>query len=195
MKNISDNIADTLLQSGILRDDNVDACRYGLDIFVSSVLEIISILVISVFVGNFVETLLFFLAFVPLRIYAGGYHADTKLKCYFVSIGVYAAFTAAIYALPQTLYITVNMLMSMFSVVIVFAAAPVVHRNKTVNEIERMYYRKFSILICMVETLIILILTAVFPRSIYIVSLVFGQLAVTLSMVAAIVKRKTVADK
>lgn len=195
MKNISDNIADTLLQSGILRDDNVDACRYGLDIFVSSVLEIISILVISVFVGNFVETLLFFLAFVPLRIYAGGYHADTKLKCYFVSIGVYAAFTVAIYSLPQTLYITVNMLMSMFSVVIVFAAAPVVHRNKTVNEIERMYYRKFSILICMVETLIILILTAVFPRSIYIVSLVFGQLAVTLSMVAAIVKRKTVADK
>lgn len=195
MKNISDNIADTLLQSGILRDDNVDACRYGLDIFVSSVLEIISILVISVFVGNFVETLLFFLAFVPLRIYAGGYHADTKLKCYFVSIGVYAAFTAAIYSLPQTLYITVNMLMSMFSVVIVFTAAPVVHRNKTVNEIERMYYRKFSILICMVETLIILILTAVFPRSIYIVSLVFGQLAVTLSMVAAIVKRKTVADK
>lgn len=195
MKNISDNIADTLLQSGILQDDNVDACRYGLDIFVSSVLEIISILVISVFVGNFVETLLFFLAFVPLRIYAGGYHADTKLKCYFVSIGVYAAFTAAIYALPQSLYTTVNILMSMFSVVIVFAAAPVVHRNKTVNEVERMYYRKFSILICMVETLINLILTAVCPRNIYVVSLVFGQVAVTVSMVAAIVKRKTVADK
>ncbi len=195
MKNISDNIADTLLQSGILQDDNVDACRYGLDIFVSSVLEIISILVISVFVGNFVETLLFFLTFVPLRIYAGGYHADTKLKCYFVSIGVYAAFTAAIYALPQSLYTTVNILMSMFSVVIVFAAAPVVHRNKTVNEVERMYYRKFSILICMVETLINLILTAVFPRNIYVVSLVFGQVAVTVSMVAAIVQRKTVADK
>ena len=195
MKNISDNIADTLLQSGILQDDNVDACRYGLDIFVSSVLEIISILVISVFVGNFVETLLFFLTFVPLRIYAGGYHADTKLKCYFVSIGVYAAFTAAIYALPQSLYTTVNILMARFSVVIVFAAAPVVHRNKTVNEVERMYYRKFSILICMVETLINLILTAVFPRNIYVVSLVFGQVAVTVSMVAAIVQRKTVADK
>lgn len=195
MKNISDSIADTLLQSGILRDDNVDACRYGLDIFVSSVLEIISILIISAIVGNFIETALFFSAFVPLRIYAGGYHADTKLKCYFVSIGVYAAFTAAIYALPQTLYTTVNILMSMFSVVIVFAAAPVVHRNKTVNEIERMYYRKFSILICMVETLINLILTAVFPRNIYVVSLVFGQVAVTVSMVAAIVKRKTVADK
>lgn len=80
MRNIANNIAALLNANGIIQEDDMDTCRYGLEIFISSLLELTSILFISIFMDNFLETLLFFAAFIPLRVYAGGYHADTQIK-------------------------------------------------------------------------------------------------------------------
>ena len=171
MKSISGTIANTLWTQGIIQEEDIDICRYGLDVFISSALEIVSILVIAAFVGNFFQAVLLFTAFIPLRVYAGGYHADTKLKCYLISLGVYGVFTSIMNILPYELYLVLNMSVAIFSLIMVLIAAPVVHKNKAVNDIERKYYRKFSIWICTVETTAILLLTAIFPKSPYIVSL------------------------
>ena len=195
MKSISGSIANTLWTQGIIQKEDIDTCRYGLDVFISSVLEIASILAIAAYLKNFFETVLFFTAFIPLRVYAGGYHADTKLKCYLISLGVYGIFTFLMKLLPQGVYSAVNLITTIFSLIMVVIDAPVVHKNKTVNEIESKHYRKLSIWICSVETVLILLLTALFPKSPYIVSLAIGQAGVTFSMVAAIVKGKMVDNK
>lgn len=194
MKSISGMITDTLWEQGIIQEEDIDKCRYGLDVFISSILEIASILIIAVAMRNFPQTLLFFTAFVPLRIYAGGYHADTKLRCYFVSLATYAIFTIAIYVLPVKSYLATALSATAFTVTMILSSTPVIHKNKSVNDIERKYYRKFSIGICSVETAIILLLTAIFPESQVIVSLAFGQAAVAFSMIAAVIKGK-IAEK
>lgn len=195
MKSISGAIAGALWNQGIIQEEDIDTCRYGLDVFISSAIEIISILIIAVFVGNFFETLLFFLTFTPLRIYAGGYHANTKLRCYLISLGVYCIFTTIMNMLLQDTYWTVNLLTTLFSLSIVLISAPVIHKNKYVNKIELKYYRKFSIWICSIETVIILLLTVIFPKSPYIVSLAIGQVAVILSMISAFIKEKITDNK
>lgn len=195
MKSIPGTIANTLWTQGIIQEEDINTCRYGLDVFISSALEIASILIIAAIVGNFFQAVLFFTAFIPLRVYAGGYHADTKLKCYLISLGVYGVFTVIMNILLDELYLALNMSGAIFSLIMVLIAAPVVHKNKAVNDIERKYYRKFSIWICTVETTIILLLTAIFPKSPHIVSLAIGQAAVTVSMIAAIVKGKIVDNK
>ena len=188
MKSISSSIANTLWTQGIIQKEDIDTCRYGLDVFISSVLEIASILTIVTFVENFFETVLFFTAFIPLRVYAGGYHADTKLKCYLISLGVYGIFTVIINELPSGAYLPVTLISTMLSMIMVLIVAPIIHKNKTVNEIERKHYRKFSIWVCSVETVLILLLTAIFSQSSFIVSLTIGQAAVTFSMIAAVIK-------
>ena len=192
MKSISGTIANTLWTQGIIQEEDIDTCKYGLDVFISSAFEILSILIIAAFVGNFFEAVLFFVAFIPLRVYAGGYHAATKIKCYLISVGVYGVFTMLMNVLSHELYLMANMSVAIFSLIAVLIAAPVIHKNKTLNDIERKYYRKFSILICSIETTLILLLTSIFPQSPYIVSLAIGQAAVTVSMIAAIVKGKIV---
>lgn len=194
MRSISGIIADTLWDQGIIQEEDIDKCRYGLGVFIASTLEVISILIISVAIKNFLQTLMFFLAFIPLRIYAGGYHANTKLRCYFVSLGVYGIFTIAMYALPIKMYLTAAVSATVFTVLIMLLSAPVIHKNKSVNDIERKYYRKFSIRICLAETAIVLLSAAVFPESQFAVSLAFGQVAVAFSMIAAVIKDK-IAEK
>lgn len=105
MKSISGMLTDTLWDQGIIQEEDIDKCRYGLDVFISSALEVVSILVIAAVMRNFLQTLLFFASFIPLRVYAGGYHADTKLRCYFVSLAVYDIFTIAMYVLPVKAYL------------------------------------------------------------------------------------------
>ena len=195
MKSISGTIANTLWTQGIIQEEDIDTCRYGLDVFISSALEIASILIIATFIGNFFQAVLLFTAFIPLRIYAGGYHADTRVKCYLISVGVYVFLTLFTSVISSKLYATVNIILILLAVVTVLTSAPIIHKNKTICEIERKYYRKLSISICLIESIIILILTVVLPQSHYIVSLAIGQAAVTVSMIAAIIKGKITDNK
>lgn len=189
MKSISDNITTKLESQGIIQKEDVDKCKYGLEVMLSSLFEILSILIFSVFIGNFLETVLLFASFIPLRIYAGGYHANTKLKCYLISVAVYIIFTLVLYILPRELYLWINVICAVFSITMVIKFAPIVHHNKSVNDIERKYYRKFSIIIVLMETMIILIATAIVPFDKIGISLSLGQFSVSISMLMAIVEQ------
>lgn len=195
MKNISDSIADMLWSQEIIQEDDIDKCKYGISIFFSSFFEIFSILLIAAFIGNFIETLLLFGAFIPLRIYAGGYHADTKIKCYLISLVMYGIFYIMTKYIPCNMFQAINIFCTVLSTIIVLIKAPVIHFNKKVNNIERKYYRKFSIEICLIETVIILLLTAVFPESEMVLSLTVGQTSVMVSMLAAMAKNILVENK
>lgn len=189
MDKISDSISNLLWEQGILQDDDVSKCSYGLDIFISSIIEILSILLISAFIRNFVETLLFFTAFIPLRIYAGGYHAETRMRCFFVSLAVYIIFTITMRVMPTKLYLPINISLALLSLIIVLAAAPIIHPNKNVSDIERKYYKKIALRLCIMETAIVLLMVFMIPQSKYVTSFTLGQAAVTLSMLAAIIKK------
>ncbi len=189
MKNISNGIADMLWTQGIIQEDDIDKCKYGIDLFISSFLEIISILAIAAFLGNFIETVLLFVFFVPLRIYAGGYHADTKLKCYFISLVMYGFSYTLANITPSGMFVLINVIGTLFSLIMVLIMAPIIHINKNVNDIERRNYRKISIEICLVETTIILLLTMTIPKNIIVTYLTVGQVSVAISMLAAIMKK------
>ena len=189
VKNISNGIADMLWTQGIIQEDDIDKCKYGIDLFISSFLEIISILAIAAILGNFIETVLLFVFFVPLRIYAGGYHADTKLKCFIISLVMYGFSYTLANITPSGMFVLINVIGTLFSLIMVLIMAPIIHINKNVNDIERRNYRKISIEICLVETTIILLLTMTIPKNIIVTYLTVGQVSVAISMLAAIMKK------
>lgn len=189
VKNISNGIADMLWTQGIIQEDDIDKCKYGIDLFISSFLEIISILAIAAFLGNFIETVLLFVFFIPLRIYAGGYHADTKLKCFIISLVMYGFSYTLANITPSEMFVLINIIGTLFSLIMVLIMAPIIHINKNVNDIERRNYRKISIEICLVETTIILLLTMTIPKNIIVTYLTVGQVSVAISMLAAILKK------
>ena len=86
MKKISQNLSKALVQNNIRASDLEKQCQYGLELMLSSIIEILFIIALSPFFGNFVQTLIFFIGFIPLRIYSGGYHADTQLRCFAILV-------------------------------------------------------------------------------------------------------------
>lgn len=93
MQKLAQKTANQLAVQGIIAKKDTAVYRYGLEALYSSLLELLTILFLSFFVGNFLQTILFFAAFIPLRVYAGGYHAKTRLRCYLMSLAVYGVFS------------------------------------------------------------------------------------------------------
>lgn len=190
MKSISQYISQTLGEEGIIKKDEIDVCKYGIEYFIISVLEILSVLILSAFVGNFICTLIYFIAFIPLRIYSGGYHADSKIGCYLILLSVYALFSVILKYIPTSYYIMTGLVSIILTVITILALSPMMHDNKNFNDIEIAFYRKVSIIIMIAEALLIIAGIFVVPHSIFFFSFSLGQLAVSLSMLAVFVKSK-----
>ena len=148
--------ADFLVTCGAIKQKDISIYRYGLEVLYLSVLEILSILLLAAWVGNFFETLLYFAAFIPLRLFAGGYHANTRLGCYFASLCVYGVFSMVV-AFATISYLW-SVLLAIIALIIICRYAPVVHKNHKISNEEFTRVRTMGRKLAMMELLIIVVI-------------------------------------
>ncbi len=194
MNRVGNLFSAVLTEGGIIKKEEEAICSYGLELMLLAAVEFASILIIAAFVGNLFYTLLFFASFLPLRIYAGGYHADTRVRCYLVLLLVYGIFSSVMCLSPRV-FLPIEIISAVATVSTVWKLAPIVHQNKTASAAERSVYRKLSIRIMVVETM--LLFTGVFwnPENSFVFSFALGQFVAAISMLAAFVKNKRKEEK
>lgn len=176
---------DFLVSCGAIKQEDISIYQYGLEVLYLSMLEVMSILLLAVWVGNFFETLLYFAVFIPMRLFAGGYHANTRLGCYFVSLGVYGVFSVVV-AFATLSYLEV-VLFAMVALVIIWRYAPVVHKNRSVSYEAFVRARNISRKLAMADLLIILVSGYIFIQVAFIIAL--GFLSEAISIVFFIITR------
>lgn len=100
---LTEKIVLFLVMRKVLDVDNWDVYAYSIEVILMNLILLLSILGISI-VGNclilFVGYILFY---IPIRIFAGGYHAKDSSRCYILSLGLYIVL-AGIYRLLPELY-------------------------------------------------------------------------------------------
>lgn len=151
MQKLAQGTAERLAAQGIIREEDAPIYRYGLEAIYSSLLELLSILALAALIGNFWQTVLFFAAFIPLRLYAGGYHASTRLRCFLTSLVVYATFTIMLEIVPAAWFVPLAFIGGAVSFLIVWLFAPVIHQNHRSGLKHQARFRRISIRICVVE--------------------------------------------
>lgn len=190
LNRIAVRISHFLIDNSIIKAEDAEIYEYGLELLLATVFETFAVLTVSIFVEKFLFTLLFLISFCALRKYAGGYHADSHLKCFLTLIFVYSVFLLMIYLLNE---IAVNYLSVIFSAVsegLVIVMAPVESEYKPLSDEEKQKYRKVSIFIAAIETVLVVLLHPLVPVKygvilIYLAfAISFGQLSAALSLVA-----------
>lgn len=78
---LSESIVDFLLCQKAILDDDKQIYVYGVELIVSSLINMLICLIIGFITRQIVNVLLLFLSFVSLRLYLSGYHCKTYLKC------------------------------------------------------------------------------------------------------------------
>lgn len=85
MHHLACKVSHSLLKHRIIDENMIEIYIYGLEIIFSSLFTTLSILLIGLFMKSFGFTLLYLIITIPLKLYAGGYHAETYKKCFFIS--------------------------------------------------------------------------------------------------------------
>ncbi|MDO5397952.1 MAG: accessory gene regulator B family protein [bacterium] len=185
---ISQEISGILVQNRVINPEERSICEYGIDVILTWGIELLCILLLSLCIGNCLDTIFYFVSFIPIRLYGGGYHADSRIRCFCILIAVYAMFSLL------TLYIPLEdskwwlVILSMFSVVPIYLWAPLKNKNKNISEKERRCYRKICIILWGAEIAIILFVILLGKYNCYAQSFLVGLISATLALVAGKIK-------
>lgn len=78
-----------MIEKNIIEKQQINVITYGLDLLFSSFINFASILFISIIISKEIGTVLILLVTIPLQSFGGGYHCNTHLMCWILTIAGY----------------------------------------------------------------------------------------------------------
>lgn len=170
-------------KNGLVDDSNREIITFGLTKMISTALMLMFTIVLSVLMGDFLVGILFETSFIMLRRYAGGYHAKTQKMCMVMT------YLSTLLCVAMIFYVPVNMhfagvLVALFNIEI-FCRAPIESENKPLNLIEKKIYRRKSIIITLLLSVLFLLFIIlnlpIYSKTIFVAMLLvfIGMLCVT----------------
>lgn len=140
---MTDRLLEQMVKWDIIRSEDKEIYRFGLEGLLLKSVHYMSYLFIAVLFREMVSFLLFFTAFLLLRKNAGGYHAKTRRCCYIISCATVICVLTAIQMISKwtnAAIIAVGLILA--ADMIVCMEAPVVNKNRLLDEEEKKYFRK-----------------------------------------------------
>lgn len=141
---VPERITRIFVSNEIIASEDSDLYVFGLQQGMAMILNIMTSIGIGLFLGMLWQTIIFMLSYIPLRIYAGGYHSKTQFKCYLFSIGLILIGLLTIKFMPWTSAIYI--FIWLFSGVIIFYLSPIENSNKPLGQIETSVYRRRALI-------------------------------------------------
>lgn len=184
---LSERIADGFEKQRVITSEDKEIYRYGVQQGLNLLLNLLTTIVIGVVCGMFWESVLFIAAYMPLRSFAGGFHAKTHTRCYLYSILMITAVLLVIKFFPLESFICG--FISLLSGLFIFLTAPIENKNKKLDDLEICVYRKRTRIILICELLIQLFVSFSLSDS-YSMCISLALLALSGVMLAGIIINK-----
>lgn len=130
----------------IITEDELELSEYGLQITMANMINFVIMSTIGFMFGSIWEMLLFYAVFVNLRVYCGGYHADSYGKCFCMfaltcmaaMLGIKAI---VLHGVTQAVVLATAALVQLFCI---YKWAPIEHVNRPATPQEKRHFRKKS---------------------------------------------------
>ncbi len=138
---------------------------YGIELMVSSFIGTVLVFGLGVISGYIAESIIFMLSLSAVRIFSGGYHANTYLKCNIIFV-ISAIFSFLCYKLYVLYLLQFNSLISgillLLSLTAVVFFAPVENVNKKINDSDRGKFKMLSAVVLFFEFLLCMLTYSLF---------------------------------
>lgn len=138
MKERIEKFSNHLISQISTSKEDCEVLEYGLHQSSMILLNLLSVLICGFFWKLSLFGLLLFLTLFFLRPYAGGFHADTEIRCYMVSIGIINLAMVGVKFINMSNSIMIILYMSSF--IIIWKNAPVVNSINPLDNLEILKY-------------------------------------------------------
>ncbi|MBD5462626.1 MAG: accessory gene regulator B family protein [Lachnospiraceae bacterium] len=144
-----------LAESGSIEEKYVELYVIAMQSLMAMLLNVATTLVIGYLLGMWWHSVILFAAFIPLRSYAGGYHARGYISCYLESCVILTAIlliTRTIIQSPKPM--PGLWILFLIAAAVVFLLAPLADENKPISEKEAIVFKRRARLILIVEIIV-----------------------------------------
>ena len=177
------------------QEDEQQYYQYGIEITISSGINIALILFLGVLSGAFLESMVFLVTFIPIRQVSGGYHANTYLKCNVIFGMVFILVIACyrfinVFELYKIIKPFHQIVFSVVCSLIIIAICPVENINKPIRPEKIKYYKIMAALLGLCCGIIAALLTVLKYKTGNIILLTL--FSVTVLAVIAVIQKKGV---
>lgn len=134
-----DRVINILLADGVISDPDAEAYRFGIETLILKAVHVMTYLLIAAALGKVREFLIIFGVLCIFRRNTGGFHADTRLGCYFFScivIGM-SLLLCNVPIMPWQMHI-----MAVLLLLIMNSCEPVRNRNRRMDDEEAACFKR-----------------------------------------------------
>lgn len=142
----------------IIEKESVEAYIYGVQLLLSTFINLCAISVISAIADRNFAWMYFLIGFIPIRITAGGFHAKTPFGCATLFCGTYFVCMFLLNVINDNAYTQLIIINSVASMLVIYLYSPLPPPNKPMSEKERVHKRLLSIAVVAILLLIIVTL-------------------------------------
>lgn len=144
-RNLAEDITFLLIKNKIVDIEKREIYIYGLEIILLNGGLLLTFLIISLLCGEMVNFLAYLIFFLPIRIFSGGYHADTSERCFILSTITFGSSIAVLKFIPLLYISNMGKIIGVISVIVILVLAPLINENNPLNQTQR---RRNRIILC-----------------------------------------------
>lgn len=183
---LSEYIADFLLSQKVIKKQEKEIYVYGTQLVISSLINLLICITISLLLGELINGLIFFAIFSSLRRFTGGFHCKTFIMCNVVFSSVLALALLSNTFLGKVFenYVIV-MVTAIFNLICILLFSPVYNENKKLTYIQKRRFLISSIIVYAIHIAFYLTLLIVFDVKLNII--VIGDLIVSLMIIWGVI--------
>jgi accessory gene regulator B len=148
---IAVSVTENMVKSGAVDFDEREIYHYGIQQGLFVMLNVGTTIAVGLLFGTLWQLLIFTISLIALKSYAGGYHAKTSLRCYFLSTLLTVSTSLLMRFVELHTFVYVGLIVSAGAVII--ALSPVGSESKALDDVEKKIYRKRAVIVCIIEVL------------------------------------------
>ncbi len=160
LKLIAEKCTNILIRNQIIQETRRSIYIYGFELLISTTLCILCIILSGLFFNYIDLAITFLLFFIPVRITAGGYHAKTYKKCFFLTNFIaLSVISSACYLSKINVFVIrleINII-TFISIIYIWENAPVVSGKKLLKKEQIKKNRHSAHIIVIIQSLILLL--------------------------------------
>lgn len=161
MDSVNKKIIEFFIDNNIIKDEDKELYEYALGITISALIHILTIVVLGIIFSLLVESIVFYLCFIAIRKFAGGYHAKTAGGCYLfsvlLSVLLLIVLKLSVFNMNDIIAVIV-FTASLISLVCIWTMTPLDTENNPLSEKEKSIYRKVTRIISLLVFIVFSIL-------------------------------------
>ena len=145
---LSRSVVRSLIKNDMIEMEKAEVYQYGFEILISTTLGLLITVAIGIVLNMFFLSVLYYVIFVMVRQWTGGYHADSYLKCNITFAGI-TFFTLGMTKLSdmsEMYSLTIHGLMLVFALLSVWKYTPVENPNKPLTKEQKKRNHKVALI-------------------------------------------------